>query len=80
MAATTDHLTTVVSDWVTQALRYLEPEKLQVVQNCLGTDNCEIRVVVRLKEGAVLLEATKADERLELYRQDVEGLRQAFLH
>jgi hypothetical protein len=67
-----------VATWVTHALTALDADKLHVVDAVVngGLDG-DLRVVFRLKEGAVVLEGfnNSTNQRFELYREDVAPLR-----
>jgi len=75
----TDALIAAISAWVSNVALRLDQERLDVFNRCLATDGADIRVVVGLREGAILLEATNvaAGKRFELFREDVEPLRPA---
>jgi hypothetical protein len=66
-----------VATWVTQALTALDADKLHVVDAVVNGGDGELRVVFRLKEGAVVLEGinNSRNQRFELYREDVAPLR-----
>ena len=46
-------------------------ERFETLRACLQAVGADVRVVIRLREGAILLEATNNRQRLELYREDV---------
>jgi hypothetical protein len=71
----TNIMTAHVATWVTKAFEHLTAEQLKVVEATYADPEGDLRVVFRLKEGAIILEATKGDRRHELYRADVEPLR-----
>jgi hypothetical protein len=78
MAKLTDIMTANVATWVTQALSSLDADKLNVVDAVVyGDPDVDLRVVFRLKEGAVVLEGinNSTNQRFELYREDVAPLR-----
>ncbi|HEY6755328.1 MAG TPA: hypothetical protein VI077_11555 [Pseudolabrys sp.] len=72
----TDALTNAVANWVTMVGQQLNADGADVMRACVGADNADLCVVVRLREGAVILEGTnlEAGQRIELYREDVEPL------
>ena len=73
---TTDAVTALVDMWVTRVLATLDDEKAEIVNRVVNGDpNADLRVVFKLKQGVVLLEAESSDEKFELYRVDVEPLR-----
>jgi len=57
--------------WLIVAARQLDQERFEALRACLRADGADVRVVIRLREGAILLEATNNGQRLELYREDV---------
>jgi hypothetical protein len=74
----TDIMTANVATWVTKATATLDEEKLKVVSEVVyGDPDGDLRVVFRLKEGAVVLEGVnnRTNQRFELYREDVAPLR-----
>ena len=75
----TEALTISIADWVSMAVQQLDQERKDLFNRCVATEGADIRVVVCLREGAILLEATNvaAGTRLELFREDVEPLRPA---
>ena len=79
MNQVTEALTIAMADWVSMAVQQLDQERMDVFNRCVATEGADIRVVVCLREGAVLLEATNmvAGTRFELFREDVEPLRPA---
>ena len=73
---TTDAVTALVDMWVTRVLATLDDEKAEIVNRVVNGDpNADLRVVFKLKQGVVLLEAERSGEKFELYRVDVEPLR-----
>jgi len=73
---TTDAVTALVDMWVTRVLATLDEEKAEIVNRVVNGDpNADLRVVFKLKQGVVLLEAERSGEKFELYRVDVEPLR-----
>jgi hypothetical protein len=73
----TDALTSALASWVTLVIGCLTEEQLNVTHACLNDPAADIWVQVRLKEGAMILQAIKDGRCLELLRQDVEPLRRA---
>ena len=76
----TDALTAAISGWVTEAAAKLDADNMGVLTGILGGFGAlDIRVVVSLRAGTVVLEAANeaASRRLELYREDVEPFRLA---
>jgi hypothetical protein len=73
----TDNLTEAVAAWVNYVLRQLDEDRLHVLRACMATDRMDLRVVVRLREGAILLEGINeaAQQRVELFREDLAPLR-----
>ena len=71
--------TAALSKWVTAAALHLDQERMELLGLSLEADDMDVRVVVRLREGAVLLDATseRGGKRAELYRQDIAPLRPA---
>jgi hypothetical protein len=60
---TTDAVTALVDMWVTRVLATLDDEKAEIVNRVLNGDpNADLRVVFKLKQGVVLLEAERSDE------------------
>jgi hypothetical protein len=76
----TDDLTAAVSAWATLALAQLDAERLKIVETVYADPNADLRVVVRLKQGSLILDATverpgEPGKRMELFREDVHPLR-----
>ena len=71
--------TAALSKWVTAAALHLDQERMELLGVSLEANDMDLRVVVRLREGAILLEATseRGGKRAELYRQDIEPVRPA---
>jgi hypothetical protein len=46
------------------------------IEFCLTANGADIQLVVRLRAGALLVEGTADGKRIEIYREDVEPLRQ----
>ena len=71
--------TAALSKWVAAAALHLDQERMELLGVCLKADDMDVGVVVRLREGAILLEATseRGSKRAELYRQDIEPFRPA---
>ena len=73
---TTDVLTRAVGAWVTEVATKLDAGRLGVLRACLEAPDADVRLVVELREGALILEATTTNgKRLELYREEVHPLR-----
>jgi len=70
-------LTAAISAWINMAVLQLDEMRLNVMYACLEREGADVRVVVRLREGAIILEGTnEADgRRVELFREDVAPLR-----
>jgi hypothetical protein len=79
MNPVTDALTIAITDWVTMAMaKPLTEEKRTALERCLVADGADVRVVMALREAALVLEGTaKGKRRVELYREDVPPLRPA---
>lgn len=79
MNQVTEALTISIADWVSMVVQQLDQERMDLFNRCVATEGADIRVVVWLREGAILLEATNvaAGTRFELFREDVEPLRPA---
>ena len=71
--------TAALSKWVAAVALHLDQERMELLGVCLKADDMDVGVVVRLREGAILLEATseRGSKRAELYRQDIEPFRPA---
>ena len=67
----TDTLIAALGPWLGAAAQQLDQERFETLRACLQADGADVRVVIRLREGAILLEATNNGQRLELYREDV---------
>jgi hypothetical protein len=67
----TDTLIAALGPWLGAAAQQLDQERFETLRACLQADSADVRVVIRLREGAILLEATNNGQRLELYREDV---------
>jgi hypothetical protein len=78
----TDTLVAALGPWLSAAALQLDQERLEALRACLQSDDADVRIVIRLKEGAIVLDATNNGQRLELYREDVAQLRlsDAFRH
>jgi hypothetical protein len=72
----TDELTRAVEKWFKTAVLQLDEEQLQTLRASLNADHIEVRVLVCLREGALILDAiSNADgTRRELYRENVGPL------
>jgi hypothetical protein len=78
MNPVTDALTITIADWVTMAMaKTLDEKKRKALELCVTAEGADIRVVMRLREGALILEGSKNGKRFEFYREDVEPLRPA---
>ena len=79
MNPVTDALTIAITDWVTMAMaKPLTEEKRSALELCMVADGADVRVVMALREGALVLEGTaKGKWQVELYREDVPPLRPA---
>lgn len=78
MNPVTDALTITIADWVTMAMaKPLTEDQRKALELCLTADGADIRVVARLREGALILEGSKGRKRFEFYREDVEPVRPA---
>jgi hypothetical protein len=77
--STTNDLTTAVSAWITQATLQLNHEQLEALHACLQAPDADAFVIIRLKEGSIILQGAcaSAGKCVELYREDVEPLRPA---
>jgi len=67
----TDTLIAALGPWLIVAARQLDRERFEALRSCLRADDADVCVVIRLRQGAILLEATNNGQRLELYREDV---------
>jgi hypothetical protein len=71
----TNALVAAVGPWLGAAALQLDQERLETLRACLLVDGADVRVVIRLREGAIVLDATNDDgQRLELCREDVAQL------
>jgi hypothetical protein len=79
MNPVTDALIIAITDWVTMAMAQpLTEEKRRELERCTVADGADVRVVMALREGALVLEGTaKGKWQVELYREDVPPLRPA---
>ena len=71
----TDVLTEAVAAWMTETATKLDGEKLKALQTCLNTPRADVRVMVVLREGLLILEVTDGKRIEELYREKVLALR-----
>jgi hypothetical protein len=72
----TDTLTAAVAAWVTAVLPHLGPDQYKAWESMLA-GQCDARVVVRLRQGTVCLDAVDDRAYMELYRTHVAPLRPA---
>lgn len=72
----TENLAAAVADWIQTILPNLDRKQYAVVDAMLA-GKCDLRVVVRLREGSVVLEGVDdvKQKRLELYREHVPPFR-----
>ena len=70
-------LCAAIAAWVTRAAHQIPQEKLDILQTAVNAENADLYVVVRLREGAIVLDAVNRERGLrnELFRQEVEPLR-----
>jgi hypothetical protein len=73
----TDALTAAAVAWTTLALQQLDPKCQDAAVACTQGQDLDMRVVIRLRRGAVELEGTdeRAGKRITLYREEVAPLR-----
>lgn len=67
----TENLIAAVGPWLSAAKRHMDQERLETLQACLQADGADVQINIRLREGAIVLDATNNGKHLELYREDV---------
>ena len=69
-------MTVAVSNWPTGVLaRPFDEERRRAIEFCFAANGADIQLVVRLREGAVVVKGTAEGGRIEIYREEVEPLR-----
>jgi hypothetical protein len=71
----TNIMTAHVATWVTKVLEQLDRERQDLVTATVGDPEADLRVVVELKRGHIVLEATRGAQKYQLYAEEVEPLR-----
>lgn len=68
----TENLIAAVGPWLSAAKLRMDQERLETLHACLQADGADLQIAIRLREGAIVLDATNNGQRLELYREDVQ--------
>lgn len=74
---TIDALVKAAADFVSAAAHELDDERLAILRSCIESTGEDVRIVTRLKAGALLVEGVFESDRkrVELFRVDVPPLR-----
>jgi hypothetical protein len=78
----TDELAAAAAAWVTEVGHRLDAQHGELMNACVNAAETDLRIVIRLKEGLILLEGTniEAGQCVEIYREQVEPLRPVASH
>ncbi|WP_407179585.1 hypothetical protein [Bradyrhizobium sp. STM 3562] len=68
----TENLIDAIGPWLDGARLHMDQQRLETYRACLQADGGDVQIVIRLKEGAIVLDATNNGQLLELYREDVQ--------
>jgi hypothetical protein len=68
----TENLLAAIGPWLSAAKLRMDQERLETLHACLQADGADVQIAMRLREGAIVLDATNKGQRLELYREDVQ--------
>lgn len=68
----TENLIAALGPWLDGARLHMDEEHLETYRACLQADGADVQIVIRLRQGAIVLDATNNDQRLELYREEVQ--------
>ncbi len=69
----TENLIAAVGPWLSAAKLSMDQECLETLHACLQADGADVQINIRLREGAIVLDATNNGQRLELYRESVHS-------
>ena len=68
---TTENLIAAIGPWLSDVKRSMDQERLETLQACLQADGADVQINIRLREGAIVVDATNNGQHLELYREDL---------
>jgi len=69
----TESLIAAIGPWLSDAKRSMDEERLKTLQACLQADGADVQINIRLREGAIVVDATNNGQHLELYREDLSA-------
>jgi hypothetical protein len=72
MTPLTENLIAAVGPWLNAAKLCIDRERLETLRACLQADGADVQINIRLREGAIVLDATNNGQHLELYRENVQ--------
>jgi hypothetical protein len=54
----TENLIAAIGPWLDGAKLHMDQERLEAYRACLQADSADVQIVIRLREGAIVLDAT----------------------